>query len=181
MLAQFVGGALGVLLVLALLGAAFADPPVSYVATVPGPAGALVALLAEAAISFGLMLMILFTTNTPGLMRLDRRLRGLPRRALHHARGAALGHEHEPGAHARLGAARQPLAGALALLRRPHRRHAARGRGLPAAARARPRCSAPSSTTTPSAAASSAAAMPRATDARPLTREPSDVERNATT
>ena len=40
-LAQFAGGALGVLLVLALLGAAFADPPVSYVATVPGPDGAL--------------------------------------------------------------------------------------------------------------------------------------------
>ena len=39
-------------------------------------------------------------------MRLDRRVRGLPRRALHHARGAALGHEHEPGAHVRLGAAR---------------------------------------------------------------------------
>jgi hypothetical protein len=32
-LAQFAGGALGVLAVLALLGASFADPPVSYVAT----------------------------------------------------------------------------------------------------------------------------------------------------
>ncbi len=42
----------------------------SYVATVPGPDGALVALFAEAAISCGLMLMILLTTNTPGLMRL---------------------------------------------------------------------------------------------------------------
>ena len=69
-LAQFAGGALGVLLVLALLGALFADPPVSYVATVPGAAGIAVALLAEAVISFGLMAMILFTTNAPGLMRL---------------------------------------------------------------------------------------------------------------
>jgi aquaporin Z len=68
--AQFVGGTLGVLLVLALLGAAFADPPVQYVATVPGPDGTLVALLAEAAIAFGLMLTILFATNTPRLMRL---------------------------------------------------------------------------------------------------------------
>jgi aquaporin Z len=59
-----------VLAVLALLGAIFADPPVSYVATMPGPAGAAVALLAEAVISFGLMTMILFTTNTPRLMRL---------------------------------------------------------------------------------------------------------------
>ena len=69
-LAQFVGGALGVLVVLALLGAIFADPPVSYLATMPGAAGAAVALLAEAVISFGLMTMILFTTNAPKLMRL---------------------------------------------------------------------------------------------------------------
>jgi aquaporin Z len=69
-LAQFLGGVLGVLAVLALLVAIFADPPVSYIATMPGPAGAAVALLAEAVISFGLMTMILFTTNTPRLMRL---------------------------------------------------------------------------------------------------------------
>ena len=68
--AQFAGGALGVLVVLALLGAIFADPPVSFVATVPGAAGIAIALLAEAVISFGLMTMILFTTNTPSLMRL---------------------------------------------------------------------------------------------------------------
>jgi aquaporin Z len=65
--AQFAGGALGVM---ALLGALFADPPVSYVATVPGAGGIALALLAEAAISFGLMAMILFATNTPRLMRL---------------------------------------------------------------------------------------------------------------
>jgi aquaporin Z len=69
-LAQFLGGALGVLVVLALLGDAFADPPVSYLATMPGAAGTAAALLAEAAISFGLMLVILLTTNTPKLMRL---------------------------------------------------------------------------------------------------------------
>jgi aquaporin Z len=69
-LAQFIGGALGVSLVLALLGAAFALPPVSYVATVPGPGGVLIALLAEAAISCVLMLVILLTTNTPRLTRL---------------------------------------------------------------------------------------------------------------
>jgi aquaporin Z len=69
-LAQFAGGAVGVLLVLTLLGAVFADPPVSYLATMPGAAGVAAALVAEAVISFGLMIMILFTTNTPGLMRL---------------------------------------------------------------------------------------------------------------
>lgn len=69
-LAQFAGGALGVLVVLALLGAIFADPPVSYLATMPGSAGVAGALLAEAAISFGLMVTILLTTNAPALMRL---------------------------------------------------------------------------------------------------------------
>ena len=70
MLAQFAGGALGVLAVLAVFGAIFADPPVFYVATTLGAGGIAAALLAEAAISFGLMIMILFATNTPGLMRL---------------------------------------------------------------------------------------------------------------
>jgi aquaporin Z len=75
-LAQFLGGALGVLAVLAVLGHAFADAPVSYLATVPGPAGHLVALLAEASIAFGLMTMILLVTNTPRLMRLTGVLAG---------------------------------------------------------------------------------------------------------
>ncbi|HYZ26305.1 MAG TPA: aquaporin [Geminicoccaceae bacterium] len=69
-LAQFAGGALGVLVVLALLGRAFADPPVHYVATMPGTHGVIIALVAEAAISFGLMATVLFATNTPRLMRL---------------------------------------------------------------------------------------------------------------
>ena len=69
-LAQFAGGALGVLLVLALLGQAFADPPVHYVATMPGPHGLGAALIAEVVISFGLMLTVLLATNTPALMRL---------------------------------------------------------------------------------------------------------------
>ncbi|HEX5795201.1 MAG TPA: aquaporin, partial [Geminicoccaceae bacterium] len=68
--AQFGGGLLGVLAVLALLGLAFADPPVRYVATLPGPDGLAVALMAEAAISLGLMLTVLLATNTPRLMRL---------------------------------------------------------------------------------------------------------------
>ena len=69
-IAQFAGGLLGVLAVLGVLGAAFAEPPVHYVATVPGPAGEMVALLAEATIAFGLMTIILFVTNTPKLVRL---------------------------------------------------------------------------------------------------------------
>jgi aquaporin Z len=68
--AQFLGGLLGVWLVVAVFGLAFANPPVSYVATVPGAEGVWVALLAEALISFGLMSVVLFATNTPRLMRL---------------------------------------------------------------------------------------------------------------
>jgi aquaporin Z len=56
-------------LVLLTLRAAFADPPVAYIATLPGPEGPAVAFVAEALISFGLMLMVLLTTNSARLMR----------------------------------------------------------------------------------------------------------------
>ena len=57
--AQFLGGTLGVLLVAALLGAAFTGSPVRYAATVPGPAGEMPAFIAELAISAFLMLTVL--------------------------------------------------------------------------------------------------------------------------
>jgi aquaporin Z len=66
---QFIGGVCGVLLSKLLLGSIIAHPSVSYVTTVPGPAGAGVAFLAEAAIACGMMLMVLFVTNTPKLAR----------------------------------------------------------------------------------------------------------------
>ncbi|HET6518576.1 MAG TPA: aquaporin [Geminicoccaceae bacterium] len=75
--AQFLGATAGVLLVLSVLGDRFAGPPVSYVATTPGPAGVAVALLAEVAISFGLMTVILFATNTARLMRFTGVFAGL--------------------------------------------------------------------------------------------------------
>jgi aquaporin Z len=58
-LAQFVGGVAGVLVVLALFGAAFSAPPVSYAATVPGEGGASIAFAAEFLISAGLIFAIL--------------------------------------------------------------------------------------------------------------------------
>lgn len=67
--AQLAGGLLGVLLARLLLGAAFTEAPVSYVATVPGAGGAGVAFLAELAISAGLMTVVLLATNTPRLAR----------------------------------------------------------------------------------------------------------------
>lgn len=49
MLAQFAGGMTGVLLAARVLGGPLADPSVQYAATVPGPGGAGVAFVAEAA------------------------------------------------------------------------------------------------------------------------------------
>jgi aquaporin Z len=67
--AQIVGGTCGVVLSKLLLGEIIAHPSVSYVVTVPGPGGAGVAFLAEVAIACGMMLMVLFATNTPQLAR----------------------------------------------------------------------------------------------------------------
>jgi hypothetical protein len=51
------------------IGQAFAHPSVNYVVTVPGPAGDLVAFVAEFIIAFFLMLAVLFISNMPGLAR----------------------------------------------------------------------------------------------------------------
>jgi aquaporin Z len=62
-LAQFLGGYLGVLAALAWLGERFSQPPVLYIVTQPGSMGAGIAFLAEAVISFVLMLTILLVSN----------------------------------------------------------------------------------------------------------------------
>jgi len=67
--AQFVGGIGGVLLSKLLLGQIIAHQSVSYVATVPGPGGVRIAFAAETTIAVGMMLMVLFATNTPKLAR----------------------------------------------------------------------------------------------------------------
>jgi aquaporin Z len=68
--AQFIGGAAGVLLVTQLLSRMLvADMAVNYAVTVPGASGPWVAFAAEAAISFGLMLMVLVVSNRPALNR----------------------------------------------------------------------------------------------------------------
>ena len=68
-MAQFAGGVMGVLSVTLILGDVFAQPPISYVATLPGRTGAKIAFFAELIISFGLMIMVLFTTNSQRLSR----------------------------------------------------------------------------------------------------------------
>src|SRR5215472_7382617 len=61
-MAQLVGGLCGVLVIAALAGHAFSDPPVSYAATLPGPAGPAAAFAAEFVISAALMLTVLSLT-----------------------------------------------------------------------------------------------------------------------
>jgi aquaporin Z len=61
--AQFLGGFLGVLAALAFLGEPFAQPPLLYIVTQPGRWGMGAAFLAEFAISYVLMLAILMISN----------------------------------------------------------------------------------------------------------------------
>lgn len=63
--AQFAGGFGGIAIATALLAQLPADPSVNYVATVPGPLGGAVAVLAETLISFGLMTTVLHLSNHP--------------------------------------------------------------------------------------------------------------------
>jgi len=63
-LAQFAGGFAGMLLVTVTLGGRIAHPSVNYVATLPGPWGAGIALIAEVLISFGLMALVLTVSNS---------------------------------------------------------------------------------------------------------------------
>lgn len=68
-IAQFIGGWLGILLAARILREAIVHPSVNYVVTVPGSRGAIVAFLAELIISFGVMITILTVSNTANLSR----------------------------------------------------------------------------------------------------------------
>jgi aquaporin Z len=68
-IAQTLGGTLGVIIAASVLGSGFTDPPVSYAATLPGPTGTAVAFAAEALISFGLMTTVLGLSGSPRLAR----------------------------------------------------------------------------------------------------------------
>jgi aquaporin Z len=77
MAGQFAGGVLGVVAVRLLVGVALAEPPVSWVATVPGPAGVVAAAAGEFAIAFLHLLAILFISNDPKLARFTGWFAGL--------------------------------------------------------------------------------------------------------
>jgi len=75
-LAQFLGGR-GLRCWAKVLREAIADPAVNYAVTIPGSGGVGVAFLAEVIISFGLMLMVLFTSNNQKLARLTGLFAGI--------------------------------------------------------------------------------------------------------
>jgi aquaporin Z len=72
---QFAGGLAGVLLTALILRAAFTQPPVNYVVTVPGPAGPWVAFVGELTISF--IIMAVFVSNKPAIARFTGLFAGL--------------------------------------------------------------------------------------------------------
>ena len=76
-LAQFVGGIAGIAICAAALGGLVSHPSIHYVVTTPGPAGETVAFLAEGAMSFGMMLVVLSMSNRPGLARFTGLCAGL--------------------------------------------------------------------------------------------------------
>jgi aquaporin Z len=69
-LAQFVGGVVGVLVAALLLGMVIEHPSVRYAATLPGRGGVGAAFAAELGISFFLMLTVLAVSNSKHLARL---------------------------------------------------------------------------------------------------------------
>jgi aquaporin Z len=68
-IAQPLGGVTGVAVAALVVGPALGHPAVRYVATVPGSAGVLVAFVAEVAITFLLMTVVLKVSNTASLER----------------------------------------------------------------------------------------------------------------
>lgn len=76
-LAQFVGGLLGILVLASVLGQSFTGQPVNYIVTIPGAWGWLAALVAEAVMAFGLMSMVLVVSNHSQLHHLTGVFSGL--------------------------------------------------------------------------------------------------------
>lgn len=74
---QFIGGIVGVALAWMIFGNLLSDSAVNFVATLPGRFGIVGALAAEMTISFLMMTMILYTTNSVVLSRLTPFIAGL--------------------------------------------------------------------------------------------------------
>lgn len=68
-ISQFVGAVIGVMLATVVLQNTLTQPPVNYVATVPGNSGVAVAFIAEAIIAFIQMTMVLNVSNRKNIAR----------------------------------------------------------------------------------------------------------------
>jgi len=68
--AQFFGAVAGIIAAAWLFHGLPADPSVNYAATVPGQGGSAIAFIAEAVMSFGMMLTVLTVSNAPRCARL---------------------------------------------------------------------------------------------------------------
>jgi aquaporin Z len=68
-IAQIVGGTIGVLVVAGLFGQAFTAAPVNYAATMPGDQGPVIAFIAELVISAALMFVVLSLSATERFAR----------------------------------------------------------------------------------------------------------------
>src|SRR5262249_3529461 len=123
--AQFVGGVAGIVAATWLLRGLPAHPAINYIATVPGPPGAAAAFAAEAVMSFGMMLMVLSTSNVRRLARFTGALAGVLI-----AIYISVEDPHEPRADARAGAARAHRPVTLDLFHRSVAGNVARGRSL---------------------------------------------------
>jgi hypothetical protein len=144
---QFFGGLVGVLLTALILGNFFAQPPVNYVATVPGPAGDLPAFLGELVIAFIMMGMIVYVSNEPAIAHFTGLFAGLlimcyvtfEARGLPASRcgRAAFRVWDEPGTNVRFRAAQRHLDRHVDLLHSVSGRHALSGPRLFARERSR--------------------------------------------
>src|SRR5437899_7223438 len=68
-IAQFIGGIVGVFVVALFVRGALSHPAVHYAATLPGPQGMAIAFIAEFAIAFVLMSVVLRVSNPPHIAR----------------------------------------------------------------------------------------------------------------
>jgi aquaporin Z len=74
---QFLGGLAGVWLMVLLLGKYFTDAPTTYVVTVPGPDGLLVAFAGEFTAAVIMMTMILFVSNRDSIAKFTGMFAGI--------------------------------------------------------------------------------------------------------
>jgi hypothetical protein len=93
----------GLLFAVRLLGEAIADPSINYIITVPGAGGAKIAFIAELSISFGMMLMILFVSNTPKLSRFTGIFAGVLIATYYNHRSTPIGYEYESSPYLSIG------------------------------------------------------------------------------